>query len=108
MFVQELDRPSYLVIEKRGFDDKELPVLSDVELAYILEEQTRANRLQLWLREVYMAGDRAYRTEVPQWVLEGVQNAALQKRQASGQTLKKKSPSPVKQEASATDTNQSG
>lgn len=106
MFIQELDRPCYVLVDKRGFDDKELPVVSEAVASYIRAEEARSQKFQLWLREVYMAGDRSYRAEVPPWVLEGAANAEMQKQQDSAPASSKTLRLQPKQKASATNTNQ--
>lgn len=106
MFVQELDRPAYLVVEKRGFDDKELGVSGDV-LRTVLRLQQRANELQLWLREVYLAGDNSFRVPAPPWLLDEAANDAMQRSQASVQASSKKSRSKQSETESSTSTKQS-
>ena len=69
MFIQELDRPAYLIVEKRGFFDKELGVTPQ-QIAELKKLQDRANMLQLWLREVYHAGDNSHKVEAPPWLVE--------------------------------------
>lgn len=106
MFVQELDRPAYLIVPSRGFDDRQLGITGDV-LDYALSLQVQANLLQLWLREVYSRGDSSYRVEAPPWLLEGAANAAMQKQRdseaASSKTLRLKQ----QPKASATSTSPS-
>lgn len=88
MFVQELDRPAYLVVEKRGFDDKELGASGNV-LSTVLRLQDEANKLQLWLREVYLAGDYSHRVAVPSWLLNEAANDAMREQQGTDQASSK-------------------
>jgi hypothetical protein len=104
MYVTELDRPAYLIIEKRGFDDKEL----GIDPRYIRaarEAQDRSNELQQWLREVYLAGDRSYRVGPPSWLVELADGKPEQR--DIEVVLNKTLPKTSKQKASSSSTNQS-
>lgn len=105
MFVQELDRPEYLIVERRGFDDKELGIEGEV-LEAALAIQQRSHQLQQWLREVYQTGDRSYRVGPPPWLVDQV-NAAKQKPQDTEAGSSKKSPGRPKSKGSSSNTSPS-
>lgn len=105
MFVQELDRPQYLVVEKRGFDDRELRLTPDM-VQYLYRLQQDSLLLQGFLREVYQAGDQSWRLGPPQWLVNRVNDEKPEQPvsdQASSKTLRLK----PKQMGSSTNTSQS-
>lgn len=105
MFIQELDRPFYLLVEKAGFFDKELTLDQGLS-STLVDIQNKAIKAQEFLRTVYMGGDRP-KVEVPLWLVKEEQDGQKLAKLATEVASRKTLQLPPKAKASSSNTNPS-